>query len=380
MIHLKHSFYDEMAKWDWEVVTQQIAQTTPAQVERALSRAGKGGPQDFMALVSPAARSYLPRMAELAQSLTQKRFGKTIQLYAPLYLSNECENICTYCGFSKDNPMARVTLNRKQVEQECMYLKAKGFEHILLVTGESPARVGVDYLVEAVEWVRPFFAQISLEVQPLDALEYQRLIAAGVSAVYVYQETYHKENYKQYHPKGKKSIFRYRVETPDRLGEAGMRKMGLGVLLGLESWATDAFFCALHLHYLQKQYWRTKFSLSFPRMRPHAGSDYVGNVQVSEKDLVQLILAFRIFNEDVELSLSTRESPYFRNSMLPYGVTHMSAGSRTDPGGYTVFKTELQQFNTHDNREAVDMSSVIRSLGYETIWKDWEPVFDVVDL
>jgi 2-iminoacetate synthase len=215
------------------------------------------------------------------------------------------------------------------------------------------------------------FANISIEVQPLSTEEYSKLHAAGVYSVLVYQETYHQDVYKKYHPKGKKSNFNYRLETPDRIAAAGIHKIGLGVLLGLEDWRVDSFYCALHLTYLQTNYWQTKYSISFPRMRPAEGI-IEPNVIVSDKELVQLICAYRLLNEEVELSISTRESEKFRNNIIPLGITSMSAGSKTNPGGYVVAPKSLEQFEISDERNAKEIANLISNSGYEVVWKDWD--------
>jgi 2-iminoacetate synthase len=354
----------------WDDIRSSIYSKTPRDVERALATS-KRTLEDFMALLSPAAVPYLEQMAQLSNRLTQKRFGKTIQMYAPMYLSNECNNICTYCGFSFDNKVKRKTLSDAEILEEVAAIKKHGFNHILLVTGEANHTVHVDYFKKAVELIRSQFANISIEVQPLETGEYKILHEAGVYSVLVYQETYHRDVYKTYHPKGKKSNFDYRLETPDRIGAAGFHKIGLGVLLGLEDWRTDSFFCALHLDYLQKTYWRSKFSVSFPRMRPAEGI-IEPNVIVTDKELVQLICAYRLFDEEVELSISTRESETFRNHVIPLGITSMSAGSKTNPGGYAVEPQSLEQFEISDERSAGQIARLISDAGYEPVWKDWD--------
>ena len=245
-----------------------------------------------------------------------------------------------------------------------------GFDSILLVTGEANQTVNVDYFLNAIKIAKQYFSTISIEVQPLSEEEYRLLHVEDLYAVLVYQETYHKENYKIYHPKGKKSNFDYRLETPDRIGSAGVHKIGLGVLLGLEDWRADSFFTALHLDYLEKKYWQTKFSISFPRIRPNE-SCYEPKVIVSEKDVAQLICAYRIFNENVELSLSTRESIKFRDNAFKIGITTMSAGSKTEPGGYAINSHALEQFAIDDNRTPQQVARMIKETGYEAVWKDW---------
>lgn len=359
-------------QYDWGAVRQSIYSKTAADVERALSRPQRDL-EDFKALISPAAAPYLEEMAQQSHRLTQRRFGKVIQLYVPLYLSNECQNICTYCGFSYDNKIRRRTLSAGELLVEAGAIKAMGYEHVLLVSGEANQTVGVDYFVRALDLLRPHFAHLSLEVQPLETEDYVRLMEHGLNTVLVYQETYHREDYRLHHPKGKKSNFGYRLETPDRLGMAGVHKMGLGVLIGLEDWRTDCWFTALHLGYLGRKYWKTKYSLSFPRLRPHVGG-LQPKVEQTDRELIQLICAYRLLEEEVELSLSTRESPVFRDHAVRLGVTAMSAGSRTNPGGYAVDPESLEQFAIHDGRSPAIIAEMIRRQGYDVVWKDWDMV------
>jgi len=377
-------FSDVFDQYQWDEVKGSIYSKTAADVERALGKSQRDL-EDFKALISPAAAGYLEDMAQMSHRLTQKRFGKTVQLYIPLYLSNECQNICTYCGFSYENKIRRRTLRAGELLEEVEAIKKMGYEHVLLVSGEANQTVGVDYFVKALDIVRPHFAHISMEVQPLDEMDYGLLMQHGLNTVLVYQETYHREDYKLHHPKGKKSNFGYRLETPDRLGRAGIHKMGLGVLIGLEDWRTDSWFSAVHLKYLEKTYWKTKYSLSFPRLRPHAGegaqvADGLAwgglspKVEMSDRELIQLICAYRLLDEEVELSLSTRESPAFRDHAIRLGITALSAGSRTNPGGYAVDMESLEQFEIHDDRSPAAIVEMIRRQGYEAVWKDWDAV------
>lgn len=369
-------FEDLFRRYDWDTVKARIYGTTEADVRRALDKKTGRALDDFMALVSPAAASFLEEMAREAQRLTRERFGNTIQLFAPLYLSNECQNICTYCGFSLDNPIARKTLSDHLIEKEAKVLKGMGYEHVLLVTGEANKTVGMDYFRNAFKVLRPHFANLSMEVQPLDQEEYETLRDEGLHAVLVYQETYHEAEYKTHHPKGKKSNFNYRLDTPDRLGRAGVHKIGLGVLIGLEDWRTDSFFCALHLDYLERTYWRTKYSLSFPRLRPFSGG-LEPKVDMKDRELVQLICAYRLLDPEVELSLSTRESPLFRDNVFGLGITSMSAGSKTEPGGYSAPDEALEQFEISDERTPAEVAQMIRAKGYEVVWKDWDASYDL---
>jgi 2-iminoacetate synthase len=366
------SFKDEFDRYQWDIVKESIYSKTAADVEKALL-APKRTLEDFKALVSPAASAYLEPMANLSRELTRKRFGNTIQMYVPLYLSNECTNICTYCGFSLDNKVLRRTLTSKEILREVEVIKGMGYDHVLLVTGEANQTVHTEYFKKVLELIRPHFAQVSMEVQPLDQQEYEELIPLGLHSVLVYQETYHREDYRKHHPKGKKSNFNYRIETPDRLGRAGIHKMGLGVLIGLEDWRTDSFFTALHLHYLERTYWQTRYSLSFPRLRPFSGG-LEPKVEMTDRELVQLICAYRIMNGEVEISLSTRESEKFRDHCIQLGVTSISAGSKTNPGGYAVAPESLEQFEISDERSPANIADMIRRSGYEPVWKDWDNV------
>ena len=368
------TFKDVFYSYSWEAIKASIYSKTAKDVEHALKKTGKRTLEDFKALISPAAAPYLEQMATLSHHLTKKRFGNTIQMYIPMYLSNECQNICTYCGFSFDNKIPRRTLTDAEILKEVKIIKEMGYDHILLVTGEANHTVGVNYFERVIKLIKPYFSNISIEVQPLDEPEYSQLIKEGLNTVLVYQETYHQEDYKKHHPKGKKSNFDYRLETPDRLGRAGIHKMGLGVLIGLEDWRTDSFFTALHLDYLEKKYWQTKYSISFPRLRPFSGG-LDPKVEMTDKELVQLICAYRIFDEEVELSMSTRESENFRNNIIKLGVTSISAGSKTDPGGYAATEGELEQFEISDERSPQQVAEMIRAQGYEPVWKDWDRVY-----
>lgn len=362
-------FSEVFQELNWDSLQEDIYHKTSKDVLLALQKQNRTI-EDFKALVSPAAKEYIPQMAALAGNYTKERFGNTVHMYIPMYLSNECQNICTYCGFSYTNDIPRKTLSDSEILREIQVIKNQGYDSILLVTGEANTKVGIDYLEHAVQLIRPFFSSIAIEVQPLDQDEYERLISAGITSVLVYQETYHQAEYKSHHPKGKKSNFFYRLETPDRLGQAGIHKVGVGALLGLEDWRTDALFTALHLQYLEKTYWQTRYSVSFPRLRPAEGL-IEPKVVISDKELVQLISAFRLWNQEIELSISTRESIAFRDNCFKFGITHMSAGSKTNPGGYALEETSLEQFETDDIRSSYEVAAMIKESGFEPVWKEW---------
>ncbi|HAS6882506.1 TPA: 2-iminoacetate synthase ThiH [Vibrio parahaemolyticus] len=372
------SFYDRFQQLDWDDISMSIYAKTAQDVERALAKP-KRDLEDFKALISPAAELYLEQMAKLSYSLTRKRFGNTMSLYIPLYLSNLCANACTYCGFSMENRIKRRTLNRDEVEAEIDAIKRMKFDSVLLVTGEHETKVGMKYFREMVPIIKLRFNYLAMEVQPLDQDEYAELKTLGLDAVMVYQETYHPKTYAQHHLRGNKMDFRYRLETPDRLAKAGIDKIGLGALIGLEEWRTDCFFAAAHLDYLERTYWQSRYSISFPRLRPCAGNVPASGLQpksvMTDKQLVQLICAYRLFNPEVELSLSTRESPQFRDNVLPLGITSMSAASKTQPGGYATEEVELEQFEISDERSAASVEDMIRAKGFDPVWRDWHSAY-----
>ncbi|EGQ8527775.1 TPA: 2-iminoacetate synthase ThiH [Vibrio parahaemolyticus] len=372
------SFYDRFQQLDWDDISMSIYAKTAQDVERALAKP-KRDLEDFKALISPAAEPYLEQMAKLSYSLTRKRFGNTMSLYIPLYLSNLCANACTYCGFSMENRIKRRTLNKDEVEAEIDAIKRMKFDSVLLVTGEHETKVGMKYFREMVPIIKQRFNYLAMEVQPLDQDEYAELKTLGLDAVMVYQETYHPKTYAQHHLRGNKMDFRYRLETPDRLAKAGIDKIGIGALIGLEEWRTDCFFAAAHLDYLERSYWQSRYSISFPRLRPCAGNVPASGLQpksvMTDKQLVQLICAYRLFNPQVELSLSTRESPQFRDNVLPLGITSMSAASKTQPGGYATEEVELEQFEISDERSAASVEDMIRAKGFDPVWRDWHSAY-----
>ncbi len=368
-------FSEELSQYSWEETTERIMAKRATDVETALGKQ-RLTIDDFMALVSPAAAPYLEVMARLSRRYTQERFGKTISMYIPMYITNSCSNSCVYCGFNRHNKFDRVILTPEQIERECRAIRRLApFDNLLLVTGENPRAAGVDYIERALGICRPYFNNLSIEVMPLSSEDYYRLTQAGLNGVVCFQETYNRANYKLYHPAGMKSDFEWRLGGFDRMGQAGVHKIGMGVLIGLEEWRTDTTMLALHLQYLRKRYWKTRYSVNFPRMRPSEGH-FQPNVVISDRELAQLTFAFRIFDHDVDISYSTRECAALRNGMATLGVTSMSAGSKTDPGGYEVYPQSLEQFAVSDERTPAQVAADLRSAGYEAVWKDWDKVFD----
>jgi len=358
------------------MVSQRIYSKTELDVKEALRKpSGRLDLEDFNALISPAAAPFLEEMAQRSHQLTVERFGRVQQLYAPMYLSNVCSNVCTYCGFSATNRIPRKILNDAEIVEEYRAIKAMGFDHILLVTGEANRQLGLEYLKNAFHLAREYFSSISMEVQPLEQSAYEELVPSGLSSVLVYQETYNRSTYAEYHLSGMKRDFDYRLETPDRLGRAGVKKIGLGALYGLEDWRTDTFFVALHLKYLERKYWKTRYSVSFPRIRPHEGDLHPKSI-MTDRDLVQVICAYRLLSQELELSLSTREHQSFRDHAIHLGITTMSAGSKTNPGGYKVDPKSLEQFEISDERSPNEIAVMLRSKFYEPVWKDWDSTYD----
>ena len=344
---------------------------TAADVDRALA-ADHPTLADFAALLSGAAAGRLEDLAQKAHRITLARFGATVRLFAPLYLSNECVSTCTYCGFSADNDIRRRTLTPSEVAAEAAELHRRGFRHVLLVSGEHARIVSKDYLVECVNRVAPMFAQVGVEVQVWDTDTYRRLVEAGADGVVVYQEVYDRDTYAAVHLKGKKRNYAWRLAAPDRAAAAGMRRIGIGALLGLhEDWRSEAIAVAAHGRALIHQWWRCEVQISLPRLRPAAGG-YEPADPVSDPDLVQLLCALRICLPDVGISMSTRETAALRDALVPLGVTTMSAGSHTEPGGYAESSDSEPQFEISDGRSPAEVASALRASGYEPVWKDWQ--------
>lgn len=369
------TFVDTWKQHDFAAVGARIAAATAADVRRALAKQGRGlNLDDLQALLSPAAVPFLEEMAALSHRITLARVGRTMQLFAPFYLTNTCVNICTYCGFSAQNKIPRKILNDDEIRADAAVIKGMGIDHVLFVTGET-TRIGRAYFSNAIKLLRPHFSSISMEVQPMTTADYASLAADGLSSVIVFQETYDRPCYEKHHLKGPKADMLHRLETPDRLGEAGLKKIGLGALYGLSDWRAEAWFLGLHLQYLERTYWKTRYSISFPRLRPHAGND-IEVTPFGERDLVQAICAFRLFSNEVELTLSTRERPLFRDHAVKLGITSMSAGAKTNPGGYSSEPESLEQFAVNDERSPAEVVTALRGQGYEPVWKDWDAAYD----
>ncbi len=371
-----------------------------ASVERIIAN-GPSSLADFAALLSPEAGQSLEMLCQRSQAVTRQRFGRTIRMFAPLYLSNECINNCAYCGFSRDNPILRVTLSVDEVVREARALAEQGFRSILLVAGEHPKFVSSGYMTECVRALREFVPSLSLEVGPMETAEYLPLVEAGAEGLVVYQETYDRAVYSRMHTVGPKRDFDWRLVTPERAYAAGFRRLGIAALFGLADWRLEAIAVAAHAVWLLKHCWKAQLTLALPRLRPCAG-EFQPLTSFGDRELVQVIAAFRLFLPDAGIVLSTREPATFRDHLLPLGITHASAGSHTEPGGYTgagkdavhktvrgrIIEQELEspdrivpmgratgatgQFEIADDRTPAEVALRIRQLGYEPVWKDWD--------
>ncbi len=394
------SFVSEFNSLPVQLLAQSSLATSAAAVRESLAKS-KLSPADFANLISPPAAELLEHMGRRAHALTQQRFGKVIRMFAPLYLSNECVNNCQYCGFSRDNPILRVTLSLEEVKREAQALQEQGFRNLLLVAGEHPKFVSNSYLKDCIAALHADWPGISLEVGPMETADYRPLVAAGADGLVVYQETYDRKIYADMHTAGPKRNFDWRLETPERGYAAGFRRLGISPLYGLADWRFEAISVAAHADYLLRNCWKAQLTISLPRLRPCAG-EFQPLTHMTDRDFAQLVCAFRLMFPDVGLVLSTREPAKLRDGLIPLGITMMSAGSHTEPGGYTgagkekIHHTErgrivelasgasewaptkenatnaTGQFQIADERSSQEVAELIRRLGYEPVWKDWD--------
>jgi 2-iminoacetate synthase len=366
----------ELEAWPSRRIADSIAQVRREAVDAALAREERTL-ADLFALLSPLARPHLEAIALEARRLTRWHFGRTIQLYAPIYISNVCAADCPYCGFGarSGSALKRVTLTPGQIRAECEALSGQGFENVLLLTGEAPRVATVERIADAVRIAREYFASVSVEVYAMAREEYQVLFDGGLEGVTMYMETYDPENYARLHRVGQKQDYDFRLNALERAGQAGARKLGLGALLGLFDWRAEAAWMAIHARYLQKHCWQSAVSVSFPRLR-HVPERFTIPAAVSDADLVQLMLALRLALPEVGFALSTRETAAVRDRLIPLGITMMSAGSSTRPGGYTSCRGDTTaQFETEDRRSPVEVVQAIIKAGYDPVWKDFDRAF-----
>ncbi len=360
-------------KTSFETGSQIIRSKTKEDVERALHRASLGVSldfEDYLSLVSPSASSYLEPMAFLSKEIKKERFGNIIQLFMPLYLSNECRSSCLYCGFSYENKIPRKTLTEEEIRKEAEVLQSKGIRHLVILTGEDYSKTNLNYILRAISILREFFDSIAIEIYPLDTDDYRTVIDSGVEALIVYQETYDPEVYAENHYRGIKKNMRYRLEAPDRGGKAGFRRIGLGALLGLSDPLGEMFKLGEHAKYLMGEYWKTSFQISLPRMRPAAG-EFQKILPVSNRDFVRYLFALRISFPDIGLVLSTRESANLRDHLSLLGITSISVESKTEPGGYSN-SGALKQFEIEDDRSVSEIVSSLKKSGLDPVFKDFD--------
>lgn len=344
---------------------------TAVEVEAALA-AAHVGPREFAALLSPAAAPYLENMARAAQALTRRHFGRTITLYAPLYLSNFCSSGCAYCGFAADRKHPRQKLSFDEADAELAALKRMGIEEVLLLTGERTPQADFAYVCECVRHAAKHCAMVTVETFPMTIDEYRELAAAGCTGITLYQETYDTTVYAPLHRWGPKRDFAARLDAPARALSAGLRQYGFGVLLGLADPIADALRLYTHISRLQKEFWRAGFAVSFPRLRPEAGG-FQTEHPVSDALLAQLIFAFRLALPENQLVLSTREPAHLRNGFAGIGISKMSVASRTTVGGYDHgAEGAVGQFAVNDARNVTDFCAALRAAGLEPVFKNWD--------
>lgn len=351
----------------------------------------------FLQLVSEESGGPLEALARQSQQVTRRHFGKTMRLFAPLYVSNECVNNCSYCGFSRDAGIFRTTLTVDQVVTEARHLHGLGFRNVLLVAGEHPKFVSEGYLQNCLDALKPFIPTLALEVGPMEDDQYAEIVGHGAEGLVVYQETYHRETYQQLHTAGPKKNFDWRLDCPERAYAGGFRRIGIGALFGLANWKFEALALCAHLEYLYRNCWKAQFTVAFPRMRPYAGNyEYQPDPELylPDKEFVRLIAIFRLLFPQVGIVVSTREPAPLRDAIATLGVTHMSAGAKTEPGGYTGAgsddlhltvkgrRVELaeksgcekatEQFQIHDTRSPAEVAAMLKGLNLDPVWKDWD--------
>ncbi len=365
------SFIEVLSQFETFDIAAYLANVHPQDVERTLRR-DRLTWQDFLNLLSETAGDYLEPMAQKARQLTIQYFGRTIQLYIPLYISNYCSNECIYCGFNRTNRIIRKKLTLEEIDAEARAISETEMRHILVLTGEDRNVTPFEYVESAIQIIKKYFSSVSIEMFPMDEIEYRQLKAAGVDGVTIYQEVYDRNVYKRVHRAGRKTDYQYRLDTPERGARAGLRNVNIGTLFGLGEKRSEAFFSGLHAKYLDDTYLDTEIGLSLPRINPAEGGFQPYDL-VDDKTFVQFILAYRLFLPRVGISVSTRERAEIRDRLLYLGATRFSAGSRTDVGGYTKpHDSSTPQFEISDNREVSEIIHTIKEKGMQPVFKDWE--------
>ncbi|WP_350342924.1 2-iminoacetate synthase ThiH [Proteinivorax tanatarense] len=363
------SFADVLEKYNDFDYNTYFSSVTKNDILKVLKKS-KLDVNDYLVLLSPAASECLEEMAQRANRLTIQHFGKTVLLYTPMYLSNFCVNKCLYCSFNTEHNISRRKLNKSEIKKEAEAISKTGIKHILVLTGESRQETPVSYILDAVKILNKYFHSISIEIYPLTGEEYRQMIDAGVDGLTIYQEVYDEGTYKKVHVKGPKKDYQFRLKAPERACEQKIRTVNIGALLGLAHWRKEAFKTGLHASYLQETYPDVEVSISLPRIRPHVGS-YDNIYDVKDKELVQILLAFKNFIPYGGVTISTREEQAFRDKLVPLGVTKMSAGVMTSVGGHSAKKEETSQFQIGDIRSVDEIKEAIFAIGYQPILKDW---------
>jgi 2-iminoacetate synthase len=373
-------FSDAIKSFNLEPFLKKMNETSDNQVLEVLSKS-RHNFDDLPVLLSPSAINLLSEMADVSAKIKQNRFGNIIQLYIPLYLSNKCSGSCIYCGFQNKIQNARVTLTVDQVLQEADFIYQKGFRNLLLVSGTTNDILQDHYLNRILEELSHTFTSVSIEIQPLEQKQYQNLVLSNLDGVTLYQETYNPKIYETVHKGGSKGDFLYRLDNMDRAACSGVRKLNIGALLGLMDFREEAAYLAFHCKYLIQKYWRTAIGVSFPRLR-ESEAGFKAPSPVSDRQLAQMIFAFRIIFPDIDLNISTREPPALRDLLAKTAVTYMSAGSKTNPGGYHLHSSSGKQFDMEDTRPVEEICDALHKNGLDVVWKDWneykpaQPVMD----
>lgn len=373
-VRTQMSFFETIERYEHFDANAFFGRVTEADVCRAIEQ-DRLGPLDYLTLLSPRAEAHLEEIAQKAHRLTVQHFGRTMLLFTPIYVANHCVNQCLYCGFNARNKLRRTLLTPEEVAAEAKDIAATGLKHILLLTGESRRHTPVSYIRDCVEELRRSFTSVSIEIYPLTEAEYRELVSVGVDGLTIYQETYDRETYAYLHPAGPKRDYRLRLDAPERGCRAGLRSVNVGALLGLSDWRRDAFLAGLHADYLQRKYPDVEISISPPRMRPHLGG-FQPAVNVTDKNLVQYVTAFRLLMPRSGITLSTREASQLRDNMTRLGITKMSGGVSTSVGGRSR-SDKTGQFEIADERSVAEVAGMLYEQGYQPVYKDWESIQEI---
>lgn len=363
-------FQDMLAQWPRERRADVAAHATDAHVLAALEKESLR-PEDFLALLSPAAEPHLERMAQRAHALTLRYFGRAVNLFTPLYVSDYCANQCRYCGFNAKNRLQRRHLSLEEAEAEARVIASTGLQHILLLTGDARKLASPEYIAAVARRIKPLFASVGVEVYSMSEEEYALLVEAGVDSMTMFQETYNPELYDWLHPAGPKRDYAFRLNAPERAARGGMRSLGLGALLGLDEFLQDAFATGLHAWWLLRSFPGVDVGLSIPRICPHEGQFDVPHA-LGDRQFVQYVTALRCFLPRSPITCSSRESAFMRDHLVPLGITRVSAGVSTAVGGRATKGDDTGQFEITDRRSVAEMTADLASIGYQAVLKDWE--------